>query len=585
MSIFNRFLGSPMSLAKLLATGLLLLCVSKGKLNAQQVSNNGDFRLTHTVGCAPFTVTPEVLFPGTFGSVQYFYFNESDPLDCPFNFNQDPGQCVSHPDSLTSASSYTFHDPGKYYIVQILGTNPTPRVDFIEVTVVEDRAPFIGISVCDNNTALLIFDFDGDFFDFYDINFGDGNTRQLLKTEDHRVTHVYAAPGTYTIRAQGRLSSGDNLTCQLIREEQITTIDQIPMPILDSLIVQSQDEIALYFQELNERLVYNLEIDRGSGFEFFLPIPPQTNPRSFEFRDFNLDNFSDSYRFRIEATDFCGSTSVYSDPIASIALDHSLASFDNGIEVELDWQTSSQGFNALDYYVNGTFQQSFNTPTNTAGFTVTFDNCTDLGRIYLEHVFNGQLSRSAERIPFEGQSLELPAISAPNGILDGFGINLSYPAPQFQVAEYQILRRDENGDFQEIGTSTDNTFRDTNVPTGFPQACYAIRYIDECGNTSEQSEQLCITVSGAIQVPNAFSPNGDNINDVFTVGEGIFQSFEMYIYNRWGTLVFQSGNPAIGWRGTFDGQPAPIGTYTYRITFANADNVPVTKTGTFVLIR
>ena len=59
----------------------------------------------------------------------------------------------------------------------------------------------------------------------------------------------------------------------------------------------------------------------------------------------------------------------------------------------------------------------------------------------------------------------------------------------------------------------------------------------------------------------------------------------MLIYNQWGTLVFQTNNPSPGWNGTFEGSEAPSGSYSYRVTFQNADNTSVNRSGTFVLIR
>ena len=552
-------------------------------LEAQQVSNNGDFRVANVAGCAPFTITPEILFSVTNEPVLYYYENTLDPNNCSVDINQNPTACVDT--SPTADTQFTFNTPGVYYIVQIIGTNPSPRVDYIEVRVLEDIAPFVGISTCSNNDALFIFDFGGDFYDFYDVDFGDGNTMQMQKTGDNQITHRYDRPGTYSISVEGQLNSGDNTSCTLIKTEEITIFNEIPEPIIDSLIVQNEIEAVLHYQPLNSLLVYNIEIDTGNGFEFFQRLPQQTNQSGFLMRDATFDFLNESYRFRIEATDNCGSTSVNSEPISSIAFNYNLSSFNNGIEITLTWEISSIGFNGLDYYVGQSFEQHFNTPTNTSGFTVSFNSCTEFESTFLEHIFNGKLSRSIRLVPFEDENLDLPPPPSPTADLNGLGIVLNFTPPPFAVTTYRVLRRNMSGNYEQIGTTAGNTFTDGAVPTGIAQACYAIQYVDECGNISLRSVETCITVSGLIRVPTAFSPNGDNVNDTFTVGEGIFVSFDMTIYNRWGALVFRSNNPSQGWQGTFQGSPASIGTYTYKITFKNADNVPISKTGTFVLIR
>ncbi len=69
--------------------------------------------------------------------------------------------------------------------------------------------------------------------------------------------------------------------------------------------------------------------------------------------------------------------------------------------------------------------------------------------------------------------------------------------------------------------------------------------------------------------PNTFTPNGDGKNDIFRpYGTSIFD-FNMKIYSRWGTLVFESNDINYGWDGLIEGNPAEQGVYNYIITFKN----------------
>ena len=64
-------------------------------------------------------------------------------------------------------------------------------------------------------------------------------------------------------------------------------------------------------------------------------------------------------------------------------------------------------------------------------------------------------------------------------------------------------------------------------------------------------------------IPNAFSPNGDDNNDVLFV-RGIFIEKMMFrIFDRWGELVFESENPQIGWDGTFRGKKLDPDVYDF----------------------
>jgi gliding motility-associated-like protein len=67
-------------------------------------------------------------------------------------------------------------------------------------------------------------------------------------------------------------------------------------------------------------------------------------------------------------------------------------------------------------------------------------------------------------------------------------------------------------------------------------------------------------------VPEAFSPDGNNINDVFTVvGSPYVTKFQMEIFNRWGEMVFTTNDISASWDGTYMGEPCEQGLYLCRI--------------------
>ena len=72
-------------------------------------------------------------------------------------------------------------------------------------------------------------------------------------------------------------------------------------------------------------------------------------------------------------------------------------------------------------------------------------------------------------------------------------------------------------------------------------------------------------------IPNSFTPDADQFNQtflpIFTSGIDPY-NYQLLIYNRWGEVIFESLNPEFGWDGTFgqQGNPCPVGTYTYMIT-------------------
>ncbi|MBX2929514.1 MAG: gliding motility-associated C-terminal domain-containing protein [Saprospiraceae bacterium] len=78
---------------------------------------------------------------------------------------------------------------------------------------------------------------------------------------------------------------------------------------------------------------------------------------------------------------------------------------------------------------------------------------------------------------------------------------------------------------------------------------YTVSVEDSLGCTEIAGVWVTVRPQRTVYIPNAFSPNGDGINDVFTVygAAGDFELRRLMIFNRWGSLVFEStGNPWAG---------------------------------------
>ncbi len=86
-------------------------------------------------------------------------------------------------------------------------------------------------------------------------------------------------------------------------------------------------------------------------------------------------------------------------------------------------------------------------------------------------------------------------------------------------------------------------------------------------------------------MPNAFSPNGDGINDCFRPSYwGTIKKMKFSIFNRWGTLIYYSEEPDACWDGIYNGKQADAGSYVYYI-IAETTCGTVNKKDNFILIR
>lgn len=100
------------------------------------------------------------------------------------------------------------------------------------------------------------------------------------------------------------------------------------------------------------------------------------------------------------------------------------------------------------------------------------------------------------------------------------------------------------------------------------------------------SDQLFadFVIASPLEVNNSFSPNGDGVNDEWTIpGLEAYAEAQVKIFNRWGTKVYQvaSNYADLPWDGNYNGKPLPPGTYYYTIAL----NIDQSLTGSITIVR
>ncbi|WP_020535326.1 T9SS C-terminal target domain-containing protein [Lewinella cohaerens] len=127
----------------------------------------------------------------------------------------------------------------------------------------------------------------------------------------------------------------------------------------------------------------------------------------------------------------------------------------------------------------------------------------------------------------------------------------------------------------------------------------ARRLIFGPGDYSITVSSICETVIDTIQIaeceictvymPNVFSPNNDGVNDrLFPQSHCSLEAYEMQVFDRWGSQVYQSSNPNDGWNGKIRGDLARQGTYVWMIQYTVSENGIARSTsqrGDVVLLR
>ncbi len=100
-----------------------------------------------------------------------------------------------------------------------------------------------------------------------------------------------------------------------------------------------------------------------------------------------------------------------------------------------------------------------------------------------------------------------------------------------------------------------------------------------------KSNEVFLFQSPNVFVPNAFTRNGDGLNDVFNVAHSFVLDFNLKIYNRWGQLVFETNDKKKSWDGGHSDSQVQSDVYFYVINYTGFDHQSYSKTGNLSLIR
>ena len=119
------------------------------------------------------------------------------------------------------------------------------------------------------------------------------------------------------------------------------------------------------------------------------------------------------------------------------------------------------------------------------------------------------------------------------------------------------------------------------------EGIYYARFIgsNSDGSCSSFSETFDITIGASdLRIPNAFSPNGDGVNDIWKVGYRSLLSFNCWIFDRYGNELYHFSDPTDGWDGKYRGKSVKSGVYYYVIEARGADGKSYKKSGDINII-
>jgi gliding motility-associated-like protein len=275
----------------------------------------------------------------------------------------------------------------------------------------------------------------------------------------------------------------------------------------------------------------------------------------------------------------CG-TAISNDVPEAI---ENISSIVNGNAVDLTWQANPT-FTAEEYSIQKNINKAFNSLQTTTGtslsdpaYSTEVETCY---KIYYKDVCGNRSDVSAEACPIRltGSLRSDNSISLSwteyNGWINGVD---SYIVQKFTL---------DGALLQSFNTGTTTTLIDDAEDLLHQALVYVvIANPSEPGVAASVSNRVAIIKNPNLFYPRAFTPNSDNLNDIFNVYGQFIDGFEMSIFNRWGELMYTTTQISEGWDGTFKGNQMPEGTYTFIVKILDRAGRNIKESGSVLLLR
>jgi gliding motility-associated-like protein len=158
--------------------------------------------------------------------------------------------------------------------------------------------------------------------------------------------------------------------------------------------------------------------------------------------------------------------------------------------------------------------------------------------------------------------------------------------------ESYVLQIKKDGEFHNlqsfipiaIGGLTFN-FIDSTTKINETEYCYRIVAHQSNSDVVSVSNVVCIPTEFHVYAPNSFTPNRDGTNDIFKAIGTYILDYQLIIYDRWGTKLYETTDITQGWDGTYKNQPCPMDAYYFYINAQGTGSQRESLKGTVMLLR
>ena len=526
-----------------------------------QISQDASFSVAYQRGCAPFTVNIQELID----------YGDEVPRNYIYEANLG---------TVTSVDTfYTYEEPGDYLIYQIISEGDD-REDSLWIQVSDPVSPEFSYFYCDRqHLSIEILD---DYYDSYQV-YTSTDTFMHSKEEANPFTIEVPEVDSIDLIIEGFYDGGQP-NCGSSPVQSVLMLELTNYSTVDSAYVKyvCQNEVSLQiYYEADSTTYYNIEYQ--STTDVFTPIyDGLLDSNSLFFPSLPFDASLSSLCFRINALSLCNDENIIlGDSLCldinsdTTAFNYAYATYDSENHIALHFSENNNGlFHAVKYVNDVLFDTLFNIQPGYIDPSVY-----PIRKYSYELLFTPSCDASIQTIKITPTYLEL----------SDYYTN-AYTSEYFdgtyklgQTLDYQLINSDQTESIaQPVVLTQLNTINITH-DLGTHQKIWA-----EGTNTAGitlRSNAVMIKFNPVIYVPEAFSPNGNGINETLKFYGLPTDQFTFKVFNLAGKEIFITEQKDDFWDGRQQNGDIVKGSYVYQVNYYTEENELLRQQGSFVLIK
>ncbi len=528
---------------------------------AAQISQDTSFSVAYQRGCAPFTVNIQELID----------YGDEVPRNYIYEANLG---------TVTSVDTfYTYDEPGDYLIYQIISEGDD-REDSLWIQVSDPVIPDFSYFYCDRqHLSIEILD---DYYDSYQL-YTSTDTFLHVKEDVNPFTIEVPEVASIDIIIEGFYDGGQP-NCGSSPVQSVLMLELTNNSTVDSAFVKyvCQNEVSLQIYYVADSTTY-YNIEYQSTPSVFTPIyDGLLDSNSLFFPSLPFDESLSSLCFRINALSLCNDENiVLGDSLCldiksdNTAFNYAYASYDSENHIALNFSENSNGlFHAVKYINDVLFDTLYNIQPGHVDSSVY-----PLRKYSYELLFTPSCDASIQTIKITPTYLEL----------SDYYTN-AYSSEYFdgtyklgQTLDYQLVNSDQAESITQPVVLTQLKTINITHDLGTHQKIWA-----EGTNAAGiilRSNAVKIKFNPVIYVPEAFSPNGNGINETLKFFGLPTNQFTFKVFNLAGKEIFITEQKGDFWDGRQQNGDIVKGSYVYQVNYYTEENELLTQQGSFVLIK